>query len=78
MAEDRSEWRPFIERASAAVGVDPNLVDEEVILGLTVSIAHLGVRPMAPVGAFILGLAVAGGGDASALRAEIEKVIEAE
>lgn len=77
MSEDRSEWRPFIERASAAVGVDPALVDADVILELTASIAHFGVRPMAPVGAFILGLAVAVGGDATALKAEIEKVIEA-
>lgn len=77
MSEDRSEWRPFIERASAAVGVDPSLVDEDVILELTSSIAHEGVRPMAPVGAFILGLAVAGGGDAAALKTEIENVIQA-
>lgn len=75
MAEDRSEWRPFIERASAAVGVDPGIVDEDVILALTATIAHYGVRPMAPVGAFILGLAVANGGDIDALRGEIEKVV---
>ncbi|MBO1029990.1 molybdopterin-guanine dinucleotide biosynthesis protein A [Tessaracoccus sp. SD287] len=75
MSEDRSEWRPFIERASAAVGVDPSLVDEDVILELTSSIAREGVRPMAPVGAFILGLAVAGGGDPGALKTEIENVI---
>ena len=77
MTEDRSQWRPFIERASEAVGVDPNLVDEDLILELTASIAHDGVRPMAPVGAFILGLAVAGGGDPEALKADIERVIQA-
>ena len=75
MAEDRSEWRPFIQRASAAVGVDADLVDEDLILELTASIAHDGVRPMAPVGAYILGLAVGAGGDVEELKAAIEEII---
>ncbi|MGA4506974.1 DUF6457 domain-containing protein [Propionibacteriaceae bacterium G1746] len=75
MAEDRSGWRPFIERAAGAVGIDPALVDEDLVLGLTAAIAHEGERPMAPVGAFILGIAVGRGGDAQQLRGEIEKVI---
>lgn len=62
--EDRSSWRPFIERASAAAGVDPASVDEDLILGLTADIAHRSVRPMAPVGAFILGVAAGGHPDA--------------
>lgn len=73
--EDRSEWRPFIERACKAVGVDPAGIDEDLILELTARIAHEGERPMAPVGAYILGLAVAAGGDPVELRAKIEDAI---
>ena len=56
--EDRSQWRPFIERACAAVGVDPALVDEDAILSLTREVAHAGARPMAPVAAYVWGRAV--------------------
>ena len=56
--EDSGGWRPFIEEACAAVGVDPALVDEDLVLGLAADIAHRSVRPMAPVGAFVLGAAV--------------------
>lgn len=73
--EDRSAWRPFIERACEAVGVDPATVDEDMVLELTARIAHDGERPMAPVGAYILGLAVGKGGDADTLKAGIEGAI---
>ena len=73
--EDRNEWRPFIERACKTVGVDPAGTDEDLILELTARIAHEGERPMAPVGAYILGLAVAAGGDPVELRAKIEDAI---
>ena len=74
--EDRSAWRPFIERACKAVHIDPASVDEELILELTAKIAHDGERPMSPVGAYILGLAVGqSGGDPVALRAKIEEAI---
>jgi hypothetical protein len=76
MTEDRSAWRPFIERACQAVGVDAATVDEDLILELTAKIAHDGERPMAPVGAYILGLAVASGlGEVTVLRDRIEAVI---
>jgi len=71
MAEDRSEWRPFIDRACAAVGVDPAQVDEDVVLPLTREIAHAGARPMAPVSAYLLGLAVGAGHDPEAARAAL-------
>lgn len=70
--EDTGAWRPFIERACANVDVDAALVDETAILDLTREIAHAGARPMAPVSAFILGLAVGAGGDAELLRRTIE------
>jgi len=62
--EDRSQWRPFIDAACRAVGVDPAVVDEDSVLTLTREVAHAGARPMAPVTAFVLGLAVGASPDA--------------
>lgn len=70
--EDRSEWRPFIDAACAATDVSPDAVDEDAILAMTREIAHAGARPMAPVSAFMLGMAVGRGGDADYLRRVIE------
>lgn len=60
-----------------ALDVDASLVDVKTIHGLTKRIAHGYDRPMAPVGAFILGLAVGGreGADVGALRAVLESTI---
>lgn len=70
--EDRTPWRPFIERVCAAVGVDPDLVDEDAVLDMTREVAHAGARPMAPVSAYVLGLAVGAGGDPEWLRRVLE------
>ena len=61
--EDRAPWRPFIEAACAAVGVDPALVDEDAVLDLAREVAHAGARPMAPITTHVLGLAVGRGAD---------------
>jgi len=75
MTEDRSGWRPFIERACQAVGVDADLIDEDIALELAARVAREGERPMAPVATFILGLAVGSGkGDVHDLKAKIESV----
>ncbi len=77
--EDRTPWRPFIEAACEAVGVDPALVDEDALLVMTREIAHAGARPMAPVSAYIMGLA-AGRPDApdpDYLRRVIEDAVSA-
>ncbi len=75
--EDRSGWRPFIDRACASVGVDPAMVNEDMILTLTREVAHSGARPMAPVSAFILGLAAGAQErpDVEALRLKLEEAI---
>ena len=54
-------WHDWIVEACAALDVDPDLVDVKAIHGLTKRIAHEYERPMAPVGAYILGLAVGAG-----------------
>lgn len=57
-SEDRSEWQPFVTRVCEALGLDADRVDIDAILEMTREIAHAGARPMAPVSAFLLGLAV--------------------
>ncbi len=77
--EDRTPWRPFIDAACEAVGVEPSRVDEDALLQMTREIAHAGARPMAPVSAFIMGLA-AGRPDApdpEYLRRVIEDAVSA-
>lgn len=56
--DDRTEWAAFVTKSCADLDVDPDLVNVDRILELTALIAHESVRPMAPVGAFIVGLAV--------------------
>ncbi|HNV10171.1 MAG TPA: NTP transferase domain-containing protein [Propionibacteriaceae bacterium] len=57
MDEDRSTWRGFIERACAALDLDPAGVDEDAILALARTTSQSGARPMSPVSGYILGLA---------------------
>jgi Domain of unknown function (DUF6457) len=52
------EWQHWIDDACRALDVDPGAVDVTGIHDLTKQIAHGFARPMAPVGSYILGLAV--------------------
>lgn len=52
-------WRPWIGEVAGALGVDPELVDVSFIHSMTQVVAHEFERPMAPVAAYLLGLAVA-------------------
>lgn len=52
------QWHDWIEQACAAVGVDAESVSVPAVHDMTKLIAHGFERPMAPVGAYILGLAV--------------------
>lgn len=52
------EWHDWIAVVCERVGVDPASVDVAGIHALTKDIAHDFARPMAPVGSYILGLAV--------------------
>lgn len=75
LAASEARWHDWIVEACAAVGADPAQVDVHTIHGLTKRIAHNFDRPMAPVGAFILGLAVGAQGEAAdlvKLRAALE------
>ncbi len=58
LAAAEQQWHDWIVEACRSVDVDPHDVDVSGIHGLTKEIAHGFARPMAPVGSYILGLAV--------------------
>ena len=58
LAAAEQQWQDWVSDACAAVGADAGAVDVTGIHGLTKEIAHGFARPMAPVGSYILGLAV--------------------
>ena len=72
--DDLHAWDQWLSVACAEVGVDPALVDIELIHDLSREIAHSGMRPMAPVSAFILGLCVARGEDACDVAGRLRRV----
>ena len=57
------EW---MVAACGEVGVDPAEVDTALVLDLAKDVAHVVVRPGAPVTAYLLGLAVGRGADPAA------------
>lgn len=73
---DDALWRPWIDRVADALGVDAAGWTMELIHSLTRVVAHEFQRPMAPVAATILGLAVgAHGRPADELRDAIVDVV---
>lgn len=71
----RTVWEEWVAVACASVGVDPARVDIDEIHLLTKQVAHRFERPMAPVSSFILGLALASGGEVRELRERIEATL---
>ncbi len=51
-------WTPWISEVCARVGVDPALIDVPFVHDLTRQVAHRYERPMAPVSAHIVGIAL--------------------
>ncbi len=70
-------WADWVARVSESVGVDPGSVNVAAIHELTRVIAQDFVRPMAPVSAYIWGLAIAAnpGADPADLAAAIVSAI---
>lgn len=68
--EAEQRWQRWIADACHAVGVDADLVDIADIHLLSKQVAHRLERPLVPVSAFILGLALGLDGEA-ADRAEL-------
>ncbi|HEX2857338.1 MAG TPA: DUF6457 domain-containing protein [Propionibacteriaceae bacterium] len=67
---DAGRWQAWIEEVCTAMGVDPRLVNLDEVHALSGVVARDVVRPMAPVSAFIWGVACARhpGSDPSQLR----------
>lgn len=55
---DDSAWRDWIEQVASSLGVEGSTVDVGFIHELTRVVAHDFQRPMAPVAAYIMGLAL--------------------
>lgn len=77
-ADDRAAWRAFVEDACARLGLDAAAIDEHAVLRMARRVSHTGSRPMAPVSAFVLGLAIGAHPDADpeAFRVALEAAIE--
>ena len=61
----------------AALGLDPSVVDRDLVLDLARDVAHGVARPAAPLTAFLVGLAAgAQGGDDATVRRLMATVTE--
>ncbi len=60
--------------ACADLGIEPGLVDIPQILDLARDVAHQVDRPAAPVTAYLLGLAVGGGGNFGEAAAQLREL----
>ncbi|AQP47984.1 hypothetical protein BW730_11285 [Tessaracoccus aquimaris] len=61
--DDHELWRRWITLAAGELGLSPDDVPVDDLLRLTAVIAHGVDRPMAPVSAFLVGLAMGRGAD---------------
>jgi len=64
---DEQRWAEWVETASAALGVNPSAVDIAAIHHLSKEVARRLERPLVPVSAFLLGLAVGGAAEGGPL-----------
>ena len=74
MSQDETGWQEFVDRACAALEIDPVRVDMHGVLDLSREVAHAGARPMAPVSAHLWGLAA--GADPEADLDYLRRVVE--
>lgn len=61
--DDHELWGRWITLAAGELGLSPDDVPVDDLLRLTAVIAHGVDRPMAPVSAFLVGLAMGRGAD---------------
>ncbi len=65
-----TELDAWLAQLGAALGIDPAVVDVDLLLDVARDAAHSVARPAAPLTTFLVGLvAGANGGDANAIRA---------
>ena len=77
LAAAAAEHRGWIEDVCARLGVAADAVDVQTIHGLTGAVAERVARPMAPVTAFVAGLAVGAGSAPSAAFAALRAAFPA-
>lgn len=65
--DDPAAWDEFVTLARAQLGLDDVELDYDEILRLSRRVAHDGAKPMAPISAYVLGLAVGANPDADPL-----------
>ena len=73
-AENPELWDAWVASACDEIGVDPSVVDIELVHRLAKNVAGTGMRSMVPVGAFLLGCAVANGADAESVARRLESL----
>lgn len=64
--DDRELWMRWLTDAAAEVGVNVEDIPVDELLDLAAAVAYDVVRPMAPVTAFVAGLAAGQGADGAA------------
>ncbi|MDO5503016.1 MAG: DUF6457 domain-containing protein [Actinomycetia bacterium] len=60
--EDEQRWAAWVQEATTSLGIDAGTVDIAAIHQLSKEVSHRLERPLVPVSAFVLGLAVGGAG----------------
>lgn len=58
MASQSEQWTRWVERACAALDIDPSDVDIPLVHELSKNVSHQVTRPLAPVSSYVLGIAV--------------------
>ena len=58
MASQPEQWTRWVERACAALDIDPSDVDIPLVHELSKNVSHQVTRPLAPVSSYVLGIAV--------------------
>ncbi len=74
MSEDRAQWRTWTDQVCEKLDLDTD-VDIDGVLDLTSEVAHRFLRPMAPVAAYLVGLAVAAGTPFAEAVAAVEETL---
>jgi hypothetical protein len=67
----------WTSEACRALGLDPGVIDQSLVLDLARDAAHSVMRPAAPITAYLFGVAVGRGADADATAATLTSLAAA-
>lgn len=76
--EKMARMRDWLRAVSAELGIEDAIVSEaeQPVLDLISRVAHGPSRPGAPLTAYLVGVAVGRGGDASELAAKLTRLVD--